>query len=85
MKITKDVPSKKQTTEELTLDIVKGITGIAAEFITPNNSPGTLLLKVDSNGEIDPLHQQMILEFLNRAFGPVKIKPTVEGVELSWR
>ena len=26
--------TKKQTTEELTLDIVKGITGIAAEFIT---------------------------------------------------
>ena len=85
MKITKDVPSKKQTTEELTLDIVKGITGIAAEFITPNINPGTVVLKVDSNGEIDPVHQQMILEFLQRAFGEVKIRPTAEGLELSWR
>mgnify|MGYP001185683636 FL=1 len=70
--------------EELTLDILKGVTGVAAEFIQKKPA-GKIILAVDENGEINSQLHEILLTFLQRAFGEVKIKPTAEGMEFSWQ
>lgn len=85
MKIVKEKEVKPVTPEEMTLDIIKGVAGVASELIGSKGSgSGTVLLKVDANGEIDAIHQSLLIVFLQRTFGDVRIKPTAEGMELSW-
>jgi|GEM_PF-5159933 len=76
--------SQSPTVEGLTLDILKGVTGVAAEFIQ-DKPAGRIILAVDENGEINAQLHEVILTFLQRAFGEVKIKPTAQGMEFSWQ
>lgn len=83
--IQPQMDSKTRIDVESVVSVAKSVTEVAAEFLLSKNSYGTIILKTNDDGEIDPEIYNALYSFLTRNYGKITCKPTAEGMELSWK
>lgn len=70
---------------EAILSILHKISEVAKRTLPEqSDTSGSLVLKVNQDGEIDPNTYELLHNVLKQAYGNVRVKPVEGGVEFLW-